>query len=183
MIRRGVLAAVLAVLATTAAAQEFAVHTLWFQQSARGHSLHANLSAGPESLIRQLLHGGYAVKLRFDLRLIKERDWLPDRELGDIVWQPVIYYDSLLNRYTFNIGEKTEEYDTLAAALKRAERLRAVPASSPQLARMLLLPELYLMARYEMEIEHLPQTLQVSLLTGDWRIDSGWRRFAVEVRK
>ena len=178
--------AALCVLAFCAAAQAgggFAVNEVWFERASGDYAVRARLSAGPEFLVRQLLQSGYAVKFKLDMRLFQSRDWLPDRELGNISWTPEIVYDSLLERYTFRAGGVVEEFNTLPAALARTEVLRGAPSGDAQtLRRILGDPDAYLTARYEMLIDHLPQALQVSLLTGEWDINSGWRRFAAGVR-
>ena len=119
------------------------------------------------------------------MHFMQNREWLPDRELGDISWTPKIVYDSLLNRYTFTAGEDdaAEEYRDLSSAIARAGRLRAAPQKVARLDDMFSLPGLYFAARYEMLIDHLPQPLQVSLLTGERDIDSGWRRFEVRAEE
>ena len=185
MIRGGVL--VLCGLALCLAARAegvFAVNDVWFARADGGYAVRARLSAGPESLARQLLHSGYAVRFKFDMRFVESRDWLPDRELGDISWTPEIVYDSLLERYTFRSGGAEEEFGSLAAALARAGVLHGAPSGdAEELRRILNDPDTYLTARYEMSVGHLPQALQVSLLTGDYEINSGWRRFAAGVRE
>lgn len=184
MRRRG-LAAAFCALAFCAAAEDggLAVNEVWFDKSADGYAIRARLSAGDESLMRQLLQSGYALRFNFDMRFIKSRDWFPDRDLGGISWTPEIVYDSLLERYTFRAGGVVEEFNQLSAALARAGNLRGAASEDPQLGRIFSEPDVYLSARYEMVISHLPQALQVSLLTGDWTINSGWRRFAPETRE
>lgn len=182
MIRRALMCIVFCA-AAAADGRDVAVDDLWFERSARGHALRAQLSPGAEELIRPLLESGYVVRLKFDMRFMQNRDWLPDRELGDILWLPEILYDSLLNRYAFSAGGVEEEYRELSAALARAGRLRAAPQKNSRLDDIFKLPGLYVVARYEMRIDHLPQPLQVSLLTGEWEIDSGWRRFEARVRE
>lgn len=179
--RLAAIAAACAMLASApSAAQEsqgFAVYAAWFDRSLEGVALRADLSAGREDLMRQLLHSGFAVRLSFEARLRRARDWLPDRRVGEFFWNPEITYDSLLDRYTFRAGDAPpEEFDSLSAALARASRLRSIPSDSPDLIAALAQSGLYLDARYGMDIGHLPQLLQVSLLAGDWNIDSGWRR-------
>ncbi len=50
-------------LASPAAAEKgFAVRELWFQKSASGYSLYANLSAGPPQILQQLMAGGYTLQ-------------------------------------------------------------------------------------------------------------------------
>ena len=180
------IAAVCLLLCFPAAAEsehDIAVKEVWFENTPDGHALRARLSAGSEKTIRPLLESGYIIKLKFEMRFMQNRDWLPDRTLGDISWQVQIVYDSLLNRYTFAAGGVAEEYKTLAEALMRAGRLRAAPQKSSGLNDIFALPEMYVVARYEMLIDHLPQPLQISLLTGEWEIDSGWQRFAADLRE
>ena len=105
------------------AAEKFAVHAVWFKETDGAYALRASLSAGPDDLIRQLLQGGYAVKMLFDLRFMLKRKWLPDREIGDISWSPEILYDSLLNRYTFRVKKAEEIFNTLPEVLARAGTL------------------------------------------------------------
>ncbi len=185
MIRAALLALALALCAGAArAADEFAVNDVWFARVGGGYAVRADLSAGPETLVRQLLQSGYAVKFKFDMRFMQSRNWLPDRELGNISWTPEIVYDSLLERFTLRAGGVVEEFDGLAGALARAGALRGAASGDAQnLRRILTGPDKYLTARYEMLIDHLPQAMQVSLLTGAWEINSGWRRFAAGVRE
>ncbi|MGU9951924.1 MAG: DUF4390 domain-containing protein [Gammaproteobacteria bacterium WSBS_2016_MAG_OTU1] len=182
--RRAILLLLFCFIPSSAVANEhgFLVNNLWFKESERGYSLRASLSAGPEEVIGQLLNSGYMVRLKFDMRFMRSRNWLPDKEIGDISWAPQISFDSLLNRYTFSAGGMTEEFDNLPDALTRVQRLRAAPVKDAQLSRLLKLPDIYIVARYELLVSHLPQPLQVSLLTSEWEIDSGWQRFVVEVR-
>ena len=169
--------------AAAMAADGVLVKELWFKRSERGYALQARMLIMNEELIRQLLQSGYAVQLKFDLRLMQNRDWLPDRELGDIVWQPMIVFNSLLNRYSFSAGGVVEEFGELSAVLRRAEKLQSAPEASARLAEIINHPEVYLIARYEILIDHLPQPLQVSLLTAEGDISSGWRRFMAETRE
>ncbi|MDM5147552.1 DUF4390 domain-containing protein [Candidatus Persebacteraceae bacterium Df01] len=173
----------LMVLSLPARAGEFSVRDMWFQRSDQGLSLQADLSAGPSTLLQQLLKSGYTLQFVFEMRFMKKRNWLPDKELGDITWQPEISYDSLLGRYTFKVGERSEEIDSLAEVLLRAGKLRASPSYSEGLARIVTVPDVYLLTRYDLLLENLPQPLQVSLLTDDWPIFSGWKTFAIEVRE
>lgn len=182
MIRRALMS-LLCCAAMAAGGRDVAVDDLWFEHSADGYALRAHLSAGADELIRPLLESGYVVKLKFEMRFMKNRNWLPDSELGDISWAPEIVYDSLLDRYTFNAGGAAEEYHELSAALARAGNLRAAPQQNARLREIFNTPGLYVVARYELLIDHLPQPLQVSLLTGEWEIDSGWRRFEARVRE
>ena len=158
------------------ASDDFQVEEVWFESSADGHALRARLQPGAAEAIRQLLGSGYLVRLKFDLRLMRARKWLPDSELGVVEWQPQLSFDTLLNRYTFQAGGESDEFDNLEAALERVAALRAAADNSPSLAEILSAPDTYFLARYEMLVDHLPQPLQVSLLTGKWEIDSGWRR-------
>lgn len=183
MIRRAAICLALFAAGAAADGRDVSTNELWFERSERGYALRARLSAGAEELIRPLLESGYAARFRFEMRFMQNRDWLPDRELGDIFWTPEIVYDSLLDRYTFNAGGAAEEYNDLSEVLARAGNLRAAPQKSARLDEIFNLPGLYFIARYEMQIDHLPQPLQVSLLTGEWGIDSGWRRFAARARE
>ena len=170
-------------LASSAAAEKgFAVRELWFQKSASGYSLYANLSAGPPQILQQLMASGYTLQLIFELRFMRTRPWLPDEFLGDITWQPQLSYNALLNRYIFKVGNRIEELDSLEQALARAGRLRAAPADDERLAAIIQMPEVYLRAHYKLKVDDFPQPLQVSLLTNDWPIISGWQRFVTEER-
>ena len=168
-----------------AAAQQqgsVSVSEVWLADAQETHVMNVRLDTGTEVVMRHLLQSGYAVRFRLDLRLMRARNWLPDKELGDITWSPQISYNSLLNRYTFSAGGTVEEYAELSDAVTRAETFRTVPERNSPLALIFRLPEAYVLARYEMLIDHLPQPLQVSLLTGEWDISSGWRRFDAETR-
>lgn len=172
--------------AQSAAAQDgngISVNELWFEKSERGYALRARMNAASEQLAHSLLQSGYVLKWRFEMRFMQRRDWFPDREIGDISWTPEILYDSLLDRYTFSAGGAPEEYGSLSAALQRAGFLRAAPQKNSQLEEIFNRSGIYFIARYEILIDHLPQPLQVSLLTGDAEINSGWQWFDSEVRE
>ena len=105
--------------------------------------MRARLQPGAAEAIRQLLGSGYLVRLKFDLRLMRARKWLPDRELGVVEWQPQLSFDTLLNRYTFQAGSESDEFDNLEAALERVAALRAAADNSPSLAEILSAPDTY----------------------------------------
>ena len=76
-----------------------------------------------------------------------------------------ISYDSLLARYTFTSGKNRYEYRLLEEALKRAGQLRAAP--DDVMERLAKAEKVYVSALFELDIENMPQPIQVDLLTDD----------------
>ena len=162
---------------------DVAVHETWLENINESYSLNARLETGSEIGLRHLLQSGYSIRFRLDLQFMRTRNWLPDKEVGKVIWSPQVSYNSLLNRYTFSEGNTVEEFTGLLDALARAETFRTEPESQSVLRFIFRRPDTYVLARYEMLIDHLPQPLQVSLITGEWDISSGWRRFETEIRQ
>ena len=173
---------VLLVLPTTiSAAEDFTVQDVWLFNSERGYAVQADLTIKKTEKLRDLLHGGFDVCLKFELNFIQERNWWPDKTLVNIVWAPKISYDSLLARYTFTSGKNRYEYRLLEEALKRAGQLRAAP--DDVMERLAKAEKVYVSALFELDIENMPQPIQVDLLTDDeWEISSGWKRFPIKIR-
>ena len=65
----------LLVLPTTiSAAEDFTVQDVWLFNSERGYAVQADLTIKKTEKLRDLLHGGFDVCLKFELNFIQERN-------------------------------------------------------------------------------------------------------------
>ncbi len=168
----------------TARAEDFEVRDVWLQRTETGYAVQADLALADSKKLRGILASGAPLRMSFEVRFVRERNWWPDEDLGFVAWEPSLSFDSLLSRYVVTSGERKTEYDSLSAALARLGRLRSKPSDNPGFARLSETPRIYVIARFEAEISHLSAPMQVDLLTDEeWESSSGWRRFPLRVRK
>ena len=166
-----------------AEANSIDVNNIWFERSDKGYAIRARLSAGSERIVEQLLQSGYPVFFKLEIKFKQRRRWWLDETVGNISWSPKIYVDALLSRYTFESGDYTRQFADLNSALQRAAYLQGSAIDSPKFVDILNHPNAYLQARYEILIDRLPLPLQISLLTDEEDISSGWKTFNIKLEQ
>lgn len=172
---------------TAAAAEEvreFAIDKIWFQKKGGGYAVNADLQVGTPALLEKMLRGGYPVEIHFRLIFYQQRDWLPDRVMGDIGWRGVLSYDVLKKQLLLTVGGRERRFASLVDAIAEINDLRASPSDDEEYIRLLMNKEIYLRARFNLHTGNLPLPMQISsFIDSEWQVDSGWQIFKLEVRE
>lgn len=163
-------------------AADFDVRGVWAIKKDGGYAVQADMILRHSEPIQELINGGYSANFRIEIRFLQSR-WYWDRVVGDITWNGELSYDVLLDRYILRAGDTARNYTSLESALNKITQLRAQASSVPGFVRIFEQDDVYLQARFRLEIDHLPQPVQISLLlSNEWDITGPWQVFPLIIR-
>lgn len=168
-----------------AAADEFAVNRVWFDQKSDGDAIRADLRIGRRDLLQEILRGGYRLHLTFELRFIERRDWWYDRTIGTIAWDTTLSYDALTQRYLLHRADGTvQRYSDFRHMADQISRLRAGANADREYAALLRRSDAYLRARFYLRTNKLPAPMQINLFftRSDWHGGDNWTTMPIDLR-
>ena len=170
---------VLACLPASGNRTHFQIHDVWFSEFNDGYIMHSDMTVQFSEIMAETLHGGIALPFVFEIALMRQHDFWVDRRLVNLTWESNISYDSFQKRYRLTLDERDiAEYAELPQLVNTLQKLTSGRLYHPKFVEFLLDRRTYLRARFFLNIDLLPQPLQVDIIT-DPRSDysSGWYRF------
>ena len=139
----------------------------------------ANLSLSDET--QQALESGVDLRIQFLIELIKSRNWLWDTPEKEWEMLFTLHFHQLSGQYILAIpqSDNLQAFNTVEDALDDlASRLSFNLGYEESLQQQGIH---YLRAKVKLDTEYLPAPLKLfSLVSGDWKLDSGWRLWVLE---
>ena len=139
----------------------------------------ANLSLSNET--QQALESGVDLRIQFLIELMKSRNWFWDSPKKDWKMLFTLHFHQLSGQYILAIpqSDNLQAFNTVQDALDDlASRLSFNLGYEESLQQQGIH---YLRAKVKLDTEYLPAPLKLfSLVSGDWKLDSGWRLWVLE---
>lgn len=124
---------------------------------------------------RKAIDAGLTLRLDYDIRIARVRQYLPDDGIASLVQSYEISYHALSQRYllrNMNTGEQ-QDYGTLDAALERLGEVRGLPVIDAALVEQG--PTYEVGVRAVLDMGTVPDALGWLLFwTDDWSMTSEW---------
>ena len=139
----------------------------------------ANLSLPDET--QEALESGVDLRIQFLIELMKSRNWLWDAP--EKTWEMLftLHFHQLSGQYVLAIpqSDNLQAFNTVQDALDDlSSRLSFNLGYEESLQQQ---GTYYLRAKVKLDTEFLPAPLKLfSLVSGDWKLDSGWRLWVLE---
>ncbi len=139
----------------------------------------ADLSLSDET--QEALESGVDLRIKFLIELVKSRNWIWDAPLKDWEMLFTLHFHQLSGQYILAIpqSDNIQAFNTVDEALDdMASRLSFNLGYEQSLQQQ---AELYLRVKIKLDTEYLPAPLKLlSLVSADWKLDSGWKEWALE---
>ena len=139
----------------------------------------ADLSLSQQT--REALDSGVDLRMIFLIELMKTRNWIWDTPMKSWEMLFTLHFHQLSGQYILAIpqSDNIQAFNSIEQALEDlASRLSFNLGYERSLE---LQKKLYLRAKIKLDTEYLPAPLKLfSLVSGDWKLDSGWKEWALE---
>ncbi len=140
----------------------------------------AQLSLPAET--QKALDSGVDLRIQFLIELVKERNWIWDNAINNWEMLFTLHYHQLSGQYILAtpVSDNIKTFNTAQQALD---------ALSDQLSFNLgyeksfeIYSRLYIRTRIKLDTKYLPAPLKLfSLVSSDWKLDSGWKEWVLEL--
>jgi len=139
----------------------------------------ADLNLSEET--QEALESGVDLRIKFLIELMKSRNWVWDSPLKDWEMLFTLHFHQLSGQYILAIpqSDDIQAFNTIEQALAELSTRFSFNLGYEQSLEQK--GQHYIRAKIKLDTEYLPAPLKLfSLVWGDWKLDSGWKVWALE---
>lgn len=140
-----------------------------------GRRLAASYDIEFGSTLEEALRRGLSLPFRIEFEINRPRWYWFDEAIVRASAQRQLAYDPLMRKYRLTIGSLYHDFDSLDEAKRVLGAIRVVDLRWDRLTK----GDWYeASVRMRLDVSRLPKPFQLNALSsGNWSLDSGWRRF------